>query len=646
MSVVLIGTQTGSSTSPSVVSILADDLGYYDRASAGNKNVTTPSLDGLWASGVHLTRFYGYKYCSPTRRSFVSGRWPIHLNEMNQVADGIDLRMSTLGDKLRTANYTNYLIGKTHWGVKSDLHLPINRGWDFHLGYLGGAEAYASGRECVNETVNCDNYTDVLDLWHNSHPAEKEYIGEYSTLLYTKLAVEIVHNHSREKSNPMWLHLNYQAVHNPQTSPPHEPHCDDDPSRVFYQVLQSMDEGIGQVVDALQEAGMWQNTLVIFMSDNGAAQHGNNFPLRGGKYSPYEGGVRLAAVVSGGFLPPSVAGTSYDGIIHVSDFYPTMCYLAGVDSTDNPPSQEPAQWFWPVDGKNFWNALVHNSTSPWQNVPLVISSPYTSGPGGGAMILDEWKVVYNSRNDGWDQPPDKQKSSPTIGGNSTCKDGSKARKCLVCTISSPCLYNVASDPSEVSDVSMQFPDILLQLNSTYAKLVFDARTPVELNFTEDNGFNCSSSTSSNVHSDGGGDHSEKALQGGSIQDACSVKPSNTCYRTSNHAVGSIKSCNDSKACCMACSNTEQCNIYSLDIDKSICWLLRSGASSSDRDNCSSGATSPIPPPECSGFWGCYAGPQCICTHPPCFQNMPLGSVELNVSEPAAIKKIQIDIPSL
>ena len=69
------------------------------------------------------------KYCSPTRRSFVTGRWPVHLNELNQVSDGIDLRMHTLADKLGAVGYRNVLVGKTHWGVATDQHLPINRGW-------------------------------------------------------------------------------------------------------------------------------------------------------------------------------------------------------------------------------------------------------------------------------------------------------------------------------------------------------------------------------------------------------------------------------------------------------------------------------------------------------------------------------------
>jgi arylsulfatase A-like enzyme len=177
----------GASTDapPHILSILSDDLGYFDRSSAGNKAVSTPNLDSLFRSGVNLQRYYGYKYCSPTRRAFVTGRWPLHLGELNQLQDGIDLRMTTLAQKLALVGYHNVLIGKTHWGVKTTHHLPVNRGWHEHIGYLGGGEAYWSGHECVNETTNCNTFTTQLDFWHKARPAENTLLGEYSTTLFT-----------------------------------------------------------------------------------------------------------------------------------------------------------------------------------------------------------------------------------------------------------------------------------------------------------------------------------------------------------------------------------------------------------------------------------------------------------------------------
>lgn len=313
---------------PSLTVVFASsDLGYYDRSSAGNTAVSTPHLDDLFHTGVNLQRYYGYKYCSPCRRSFVTGRWPLHLGEMNQVQDGIDLRMTTLAEKLSKASYKNVLIGKTHWGVATTHHLPAYRGWHEHIGYLGGGEAYWSGHECKNETTNCDDFSQQLDFWQDKSPAESALLGQYSTTLFTSLAVDVLRNSSSLGADErLWLHLNYQAVHNPQTSPPGEPHCADDTTLVFRQVLEKMDEGLGNLSAVLHSGGAsggvaWEETLVILVSDNGGASHGNNYPYRAGKYSPFEGGVRLMAVISGGALPSALVGTNFPGMIHVSDWY-------------------------------------------------------------------------------------------------------------------------------------------------------------------------------------------------------------------------------------------------------------------------------------------------------------------------------------
>eukprot|EP00947_MAST-08B_sp_MAST-8B-sp1_P005685 g5685.t1 len=435
---------------------------------------------------------------------------------MNQEQDGIDLRMKTLGDKLKDAGYATHLIGKTHWGVATDLHLPVNRGFEEAVGYLGGAAAYSTGHECVKETVNCDNYTSQLDMWHNDRPAEDEYLNKYSTTMYTDLAVAAIHNHrsrygafagskrpdapKQQQQNakqqqsslltkPLWLHLNYQAIHNPQTSPPGMSHCDDDESKVLYQVLEAMDAGIARVVAALKESEMYENTLIVCASDNGAADHGNNFPLRGGKYSPFEGGVRLAAAIGGGLLPKSLRGAAWDEIVHVADVYPTLATLAGVSPADDPPSDDPQEWFWPVDGRNFWPSLTQGKPSPWTGKPLVISGPVTSGPGGGALVWDNFKLVNNASNSAWDQPANTKTSSPSLPGNSTCVTGS-GRACKICTVLKPCLYDVVKDQSEVRNLASEMPDVLKKLNDSYRALVFERRMPDKLNFTKENGWEC------------------------------------------------------------------------------------------------------------------------------------------------------------
>lgn len=607
----LAGTNAGASrgSRPHIVSIISDDLGFFDRSSAGNKNVSTPGLDYLFESGIHLSRFYAYKYCSPSRRSFVTGRWPLHLGEENQLEDGIDLRMSTLGDKLASVGYVNVLIGKTHWGTKTPQHLPINRGWASHVGYLGGAEAYYTGHECVIEQTNCNNFTKILDFWHDHDPAEASLIGQYSTSLFTDLAVDAIRNHSANSDAPLWLHLNYQAVHNPHTSPPGEPKDDDDDDKVYYEVLEAMSRGIANVTQALQEVGLWDNTLVIFMSDNGGASKGNNYPLRGGKYDPFDGGVRLAAALAGGALPDHASETTFDGVVHVSDIYPTVCALAGVDASDDPPSDDPKDWFWPVDGLDVWDYVTGtNSTSPRQDSPLVISSPYTSGPGGGAMLINQYKIVVNVLNKGWDLPPNQHGAVPRLKGNSTCIGPGTGNVCLICSVEEPCIYDVWSDPSEFHNIAKREPDLLRQMNTTYAKLVYERRMPDPLNFTKDNGWDCDNST---------------GLWEVREPPSCKAEPDKQCYRTNDHTLFSLTNCSSASDCCAACAGNRSCATFVFDRAEGKCFALTAGAPTKPGDDsCLSGTSSPSPSPsgECPYRWkrdgGCYMGPDCICLSGP------------------------------
>ena len=108
---------------------------------------------------------------------------------------------------------------------------------------------------------------------------------------------------------------------------------------MYYQVLQRMDEGVGNVTRALREHGMWDDAVVLFCGDNGGADKNNNYPLRGGKYKPWEGGYRVLAALSGGVVERSPnAGKTFDGAVHISDWFPTFTALAGGDPTDDPPA--------------------------------------------------------------------------------------------------------------------------------------------------------------------------------------------------------------------------------------------------------------------------------------------------------------------
>ena len=284
---------SSSSLKPNLIFVLQDDLGYYDVAFHGNTNnsdVTANITRLATEEGVVLSQHYVYYWCSPTRRSFLTGRLPLHHGEMLSGfdTDDMDLRWNLLSQKLAQANYTSWWFGKGHTGYRSMAHLPTARGFANHTGYLIGMQSYTSDERWQQEAP----YTDTT----------------YSSDLYGPLAVRAVEEHDPATDGPFFLYLPWQAVHSPHTGPPGWPASD-----AYRGSLWSTDQYMGQLVAALKaKPGVWENTLIVYSSDNGGTAGGNNYPLRGYKRTNWEGGMRVSAFVSGGLVPPALHGTTND----------------------------------------------------------------------------------------------------------------------------------------------------------------------------------------------------------------------------------------------------------------------------------------------------------------------------------------------
>ena len=154
---------------PHIIMMLADDLGWnnigFHQAQHGKAEIRTPTIDALASSGLQMERMYAYKYCSPSRSSFLSGRLPIHVTQNNKNNDitnpgGADLRMTLIPEQLRKAGYRNSLVGKWHVGARSTENLPIERGFDSHFGFLKGGEDHQ------NQHSNDGNII-FVDLWRS-----------------------------------------------------------------------------------------------------------------------------------------------------------------------------------------------------------------------------------------------------------------------------------------------------------------------------------------------------------------------------------------------------------------------------------------------------------------------------------------------
>ncbi len=302
---------------PHILMFLADDYGHYD-ISYNNPDAPTPTLHQLASDGVVLDRHYVYQYCSPTRSSFMSGRLPIHVNTANHpttVLGGVDLRMQTVAEALKSAGYACHTAGKWHAGAHLWSQLPSQRGFDSQLGYLNGME---------------DHYTQVfnqlkgVDLWLNDAPAlgmngmlplavathtSPAHVlpgcccaGTYGAFMYSKHLVEALRAH--DYSTPVFVYAAWQNTHSPLEVPDIylNKSMDLEPKgaatrQTYFGMVACMDECVANVTLAHKAAGgqeAWANTLVVFSADNGGetAGGGNNWPWRGGKYTDFEGGTR------------------------------------------------------------------------------------------------------------------------------------------------------------------------------------------------------------------------------------------------------------------------------------------------------------------------------------------------------------------
>ncbi len=341
-----------TASKPNIVMVVVDDWGYAD-VGFRNPNIVTPNFQDLVKQGLILDRHYVYKVCSPSRASLLTGRWPHHVHQFNiceNMEYGVNLHMTMIPAKLKTAGYKTHIIGKWHMGFYDPSYIPIKRGFDTSSGYLGGGNGY------MNQWRIC-----AVDFWKNGQEDTRN--GTYDAYIYRDDLTNTFANH--RASEPLFLYLSLHNVHLPLQVPktwldlyPVNSTCS---MRRMYQAMVSVaDNLIGHVVQLLKEKHMWDNSLFIVTADNGGEKcTASNYPLKGTKGTFFEGGVRALAFASGGLIPENMRGKSTDGFIHIADWFTTFCKLAGVDPDDSGTGK------FPVDGLDVWPIITGaNSTSP------------------------------------------------------------------------------------------------------------------------------------------------------------------------------------------------------------------------------------------------------------------------------------------
>ena len=432
---------------PNILFILMDDLGYSDCGFSGGTVIKTPNLDRLAAGGAVLESLYVQPVCSPTRAALMTGRYATRTGVYTIVRPnakwGLPLSERTLPTALKDAGYETAITGKWHLGEFDRAYLPTSRGFDHQYGHYFGALDY--------DTHIRDGQH---DWYRNDQPVKEE---GYTTHLLAREACRLIAE--KDKSKPLFLYMPFNAVHSPLMVPDRyleQYSALKGPRQKLAGMLTAADEAIGQVVAALEQAGLRENTLIIFSSDNGGPKPGTNTPLRGFKGSIYEGGVRAAGFVNWPRHIPN--GVRIKEPMHTVDWYPTLVKLAGgsIEQTN------------PLDGKDVWSMLSEGMPSPHEAI-LSVQTPERA-----AIRMGDWKLLLNASDkiaDGMpESAPELQRAAKKP--NQPKLDQPKREKIE--------LYNLATDISENQDLSASDPQRVASMRAMLATMLQTAVPPGNL----------------------------------------------------------------------------------------------------------------------------------------------------------------------
>ena len=415
---------------PNILILFSDDLGYGDLGFTGSSQVKTPNLDKLASEGVLFTQAYvTCPFCAPSRAALLTGRYqqrfgfefnPDEKEHVKTEFLGIDLAEKTLGDRMQALGYYTGIIGKWHLGEHENFY-PTKRGFNYFFGMRGGGHSYFPTIESKN----------IPYYWYPEFALERngenltEIEEPYLTDWFTQDAINFIDKNSKN-ATPWFLYLSYNCPHGPLEAKPEDiakyQHIENEGRRTYCGMIDNLDQNIGEVIKKLKETGQYENTVIIFMNDNGGSVetiNALNAPYWGTKGTFYEGGIRVPMFIH---YPKVLKNATYTNAVSAMDIMPTCINLAG--STFEPETRQ-------FHGKD--------RTHEYDGINLL---PYISGEKNNEKPHQKlfWRVMY--------------RGSAMLDGD---------WKYIQTPHDLPQLYNIATDPSEQNDLAAKYPEKLKKM---------------------------------------------------------------------------------------------------------------------------------------------------------------------------------------
>ncbi|AWB65222.1 sulfatase [Saccharobesus litoralis] len=424
---------------PNIIVILTDDHGYADVGFNNSPDLKTPNLDQLAYGGTIFTSAYvAHPFCGPSRAALMTGRYPHEYGAQFNLPrkgsnQGLPKEETFISKVLQNAGYYTGAIGKWHLGEHADHH-PNVRGFDEFYGFLAGGHYYFPEKyePEYERLVKRGKHNVNMYYWPLEYNGQEVREPEYLTDGLSREASTFVEKASK-KDKPFFLYLAYNAPHTPLEAKEEDmalfPNITDKNRKIYAGMVYAVDRGVGKLVDTLKRTGEYDNTLIVFLSDNGGKtiKGANNYPLRRGKGSAYEGGIRVPMMFH---WPKEIkGGNTFHHPVSALDFYPMF---AALGNAKIPEGKD-------LDGYNVWPKI--QAGKPTHDTKMIYAMRHQKGFSETSGRLGDYKVVRTSKEGPWQ------------------------------------LFNVQTDPGEHNDLAAQKPWLLREMVSQIEIWSWDHQQP-------------------------------------------------------------------------------------------------------------------------------------------------------------------------